>query len=330
METTGGRDRIDRSGSVDSHFNIPKKVIDISKMSSLDRKTLAMRLRSDLVRTRSVLNIIQLRHPNTASHASSSSPSSASPKKQGAPGPSGSRVKGGHTIRFESYKAPPVPASNPEALWMKQCETLLERLMSHKHAWIFSEPVDAVKFKIPDYYDVIKHPMDLGTIKSNIDSGAYKNPWDFAADVRLTFANAMRYNPPHNNVHGMADTMRKLFETRWKPIQKKLCAAVPNFKRETEAAESPVDHNIVVTEKVNQKMTNEEKQNLDSRLMSLSGDLPRDVVNLLWQRSEIENREDQEKEIDIFRLRDDTLFELQKLLDKNLLEKQKIQQVKAE
>ncbi len=38
-------------------------------------------------------------------------------------------------------------------------------LMSHEYGWVFSSPVDPIQLNIPDYFDVIKNPMDLGTIK---------------------------------------------------------------------------------------------------------------------------------------------------------------------
>ncbi|KAM2363323.1 hypothetical protein ACFX1X_002396 [Malus domestica] len=35
--------------------------------------------------------------------------------------------------------------------------------------------------------------MDLDTVKTYLTKGLYLTPYDFAADVRLTFENAMRY-----------------------------------------------------------------------------------------------------------------------------------------
>ncbi len=48
---------------------------------------------------------------------------------------------------------------------MKQCQQILKALMTHKYGWPFNQPVDPVLLCIPDYFDVIKHPMDLGTVK---------------------------------------------------------------------------------------------------------------------------------------------------------------------
>jgi hypothetical protein len=77
--------------------------------------------------------------------------------------------------------------------------------LSHQYDWVFNEPVDAVKLNIPDNFTIIKHLMDLGTIKYNLASEEHSTPLDFLADVRLTFSNALTYNTPGNNVHLMAE-----------------------------------------------------------------------------------------------------------------------------
>ena len=50
--------------------------------------------------------------------------------------------------------------SKPE--WLKKAQAVLKAVKTHRHAWIFSEPVDPVKLNIPDYLQIIKKPMDLG------------------------------------------------------------------------------------------------------------------------------------------------------------------------
>lgn len=56
----------------------------------------------------------------------------------------------------------------------------------------FAQPVDPAE--VPDYYDIIKNPMDLSTMFSKVQS--YKTPEEFVNDFRLIYANAMEYNPP--------------------------------------------------------------------------------------------------------------------------------------
>ncbi|CAK9134108.1 unnamed protein product [Ilex paraguariensis] len=102
---------------------------------------------------------------------------------------------------------------------LRACNNLLQRLMKHKHGWVFNEPVNAHDLGLHDYHDIIKHPMDLGTIKTRLAQNWYKSPREFAEDVRLTFHNAMTYNPKGQDVHIMADELLKIFEERWVVIE---------------------------------------------------------------------------------------------------------------
>ncbi|XP_068319951.1 transcription factor GTE12-like isoform X1 [Pyrus communis] len=103
-----------------------------------------------------------------------------------------------------------------------QCLTILKTLMSKKESWPFNEPVDPVKLRIPDYFRIISHPMDLGTVKSKLQKDLYFSAEEFAADVRLTFSNAMLYNPPGNPFHHLAENLNSFFEMRWGLLDEKL------------------------------------------------------------------------------------------------------------
>ena len=109
---------------------------------------------------------------------------------------------------------------------LKKCANILDELMSHKFGWVFNVPVDPVKLKIPDYFKTITEPMDLGTIKTRLEQRCYSSSVNFAADEKLTFANAMKYNPPTNDVHKMAVTLKilkkELFERKWSIVETRL------------------------------------------------------------------------------------------------------------
>jgi hypothetical protein len=49
-------------------------------------------------------------------------------------------------------------------IW-KEVHKIIKSLINHKHGWPFREPVDPVALNIPDYPQIIKNPMDLGTIE---------------------------------------------------------------------------------------------------------------------------------------------------------------------
>ncbi|GAM27488.1 hypothetical protein SAMD00019534_106640 [Acytostelium subglobosum LB1] len=98
---------------------------------------------------------------------------------------------------------------------MKRCLELLDVLMSHQYSPPFLAPVDPIALKILDYFTVVKHPMDFGTIRQTLTAGDYNSSDEFAADCRLVFSNAMLYNPPANQVHVMAKELGDIFEKRF-------------------------------------------------------------------------------------------------------------------
>ncbi|KAJ4970925.1 hypothetical protein NE237_004024 [Protea cynaroides] len=103
----------------------------------------------------------------------------------------------------------------------QQCSTLLKNLMNHPAGWVFSHPIDPVALNIPDYFSILSKSMDLGTIKSKLQKKLYLSTQEFAADVRLTFSNAILYIPPSNNVHVMAKQLYSAFNLRWKSLEAK-------------------------------------------------------------------------------------------------------------
>lgn len=65
----------------------------------------------------------------------------------------------------------------------------------------FRQPVDATALGIPDYFDIVTKPIDLGTIKMKLDRGSYKDPWEYVDDVWLMFDNAWLYNRKNSRVY---------------------------------------------------------------------------------------------------------------------------------
>lgn len=100
---------------------------------------------------------------------------------------------------------------------LKSCNEILKELFSKKHsgyAWPFYKPVDAELLGLHDYHEIIKKPMDLGTVKQKMDNREYRTTNEFAADVRLIFTNCYKYNPPDHDVVAMARKLQDVFEMR--------------------------------------------------------------------------------------------------------------------
>mgnify|MGYP005983758899 CR=1 FL=1 len=82
------------------------------------------------------------------------------------------------------------------------------------YAWPFYNPVDAERLGLHDYHEIIKKPMDLGTVKQKMDNREYRNAQEFAADVRLIFTNCYKYNPSDHDVVAMARKLQDVFEVK--------------------------------------------------------------------------------------------------------------------
>ena len=72
----------------------------------------------------------------------------------------------------------------------------------------FRVPVDPTALGIPDYFDIIKKPMDMSQIKKKLDIGGYTDPWQFVGDVYLMFENAWTYNRKTSRVYRYCTKVR--------------------------------------------------------------------------------------------------------------------------
>lgn len=113
---------------------------------------------------------------------------------------------------IEKLPVPEVPESAQiYDNWEKAAKRLMNTLWKHNTAWIFYEPVDPEKLNVPDYYDIIKNPMDLGTIKAKLSSNQYTSMRDFVQDVQLVFDNCILYNGESSSVSQMCKSVREEF-----------------------------------------------------------------------------------------------------------------------
>lgn len=122
----------------------------------------------------------------------------------------------------------------PQKLKTK-CLDVLKVLQSHQHGWVFNSPVDPIELGLPDYFEVIKRPMDLGTIRKKLENGCYHNLEDFEGHVHLTFDNAMLYNPEGSVVYNMAKEMKDKFIKDYEILMKQLLEEEDQKRKNGEA-----------------------------------------------------------------------------------------------
>uniref|UniRef100_F6VVE4 RING-type E3 ubiquitin transferase n=1 Tax=Macaca mulatta TaxID=9544 RepID=F6VVE4_MACMU len=115
----------------------------------------------------------------------------------------------------------------------RKCERLLLFLYCHEMSLAFQDPVPLT---VPDYYKIIKNPMDLSTIKKRLqeDYSMYSKPEDFVADFRLIFQNCAEFNEPDSEVANAGIKLENYFEELLKNLYPEKRFPKPEFRNESE------------------------------------------------------------------------------------------------
>jgi bromodomain-containing factor 1 len=101
---------------------------------------------------------------------------------------------------------------------LKFCEHILDEFRKPKYdrfAAPFRIPVDPVALNIPQYFSIIKHPMDISTITQKLKGGQYASAEEFRNDFELMFTNCFKFNPAGNIVHDMGRDFQEAFHGEW-------------------------------------------------------------------------------------------------------------------
>lgn len=97
----------------------------------------------------------------------------------------------------------------PKSADYQVMERVLKSLQNHSSAWPFTKPVRIEE--VPDYFDVVKRPMDLSTMEHKLTTHQYRTLEAFAEDAQLVFDNCRLYNPEHTIYAKHADKLEKAF-----------------------------------------------------------------------------------------------------------------------
>ncbi|CAC5412068.1 BRD4 [Mytilus coruscus] len=84
------------------------------------------------------------------------------------------------------------------------------------YMWPFYQPVDPIALGLYDYFEIVKKPMDLSTIKNNLECCLYKSVDEFSDDMRLLYQNCYLYSEPDTEIYKMAKQLQEYFEKTMK------------------------------------------------------------------------------------------------------------------
>ncbi|VEN57012.1 unnamed protein product, partial [Callosobruchus maculatus] len=129
--------------------------------------------------------------------------------------------------------------------WKKSVMLVYNRLASNKYASLFLKPI--TDDQAPGYSSVVYRPMDLQTIKKNIENGTIRTTLEFKRDTMLMFTNAMMYNKTNDTIYNMALQMQ---QESLQPIDILMQATSRQdapLRRETRTSESGIKRKRTVT-----------------------------------------------------------------------------------
>ena len=151
---------------------------------------------------------------------------------------------------------------------MEKCGQVL-KFMHEKdiaHGAFFREPVDPMALGIPTYHQIIKEPMDLGTVQRKMDKGEITSPEEFGRLVRLIFENAMTFNvDPSHAVHQAARNLLILFNQKFRDLER----VVDNIRRNYKPSEAELKRNQKEEAKRLKRKAKEERKNRSAKKMRL-------------------------------------------------------------
>ncbi|OGM41108.1 transcription regulator BDF1 [Aspergillus bombycis] len=141
--------------------------------------------------------------------------------------PAAKRTKiGGEASGPSGFKAPGTPgpmaerradaATNGDATMTRvQHKFLLKGIQSLKRmhdSRFYREPVDPEKMNIPHYPQIIRQPMDLGTIERRLKNNEYKSVKAVIDDFNLMVQNSLTFNGPDHIVAQEGQKLKSTFE----------------------------------------------------------------------------------------------------------------------
>ncbi|KAI5197514.1 Bromodomain-containing protein [Aureobasidium subglaciale] len=127
---------------------------------------------------------------------------------------------------------------------LKFCDHILEEFRKSKYdrfAAPFRIPVDPVALNIPNYFSVIKTPMDISTITQKLKGGQYASAEEFRNDFELMFTNCFRFNPPDNIVHQMGKDFQAEFHKEWSKKDSWIKRHTPQSQRASPVSDASDD-----------------------------------------------------------------------------------------
>ncbi|CAF0901694.1 unnamed protein product [Adineta ricciae] len=132
------------------------------------------------------------------------------------------------------YQNEPVPTKV-----YKQMQTLLDVVIKYRDDEdnrVLSKPFMRLPTpkELPEYYELIKHPVDFNKIKKKLGESRYRTLDDLEADVMLLCKNAQEFNVENSNIHEDSIILQSVFTSARERLEKGEIAVSSNSEDESD------------------------------------------------------------------------------------------------
>lgn len=193
------------------------------------------------------------------------------------------------------------------------CTEVLHELTKPKYKacnWPFLEPVD--RNLVPSYYEIIKQPMDLRTMREKLDQRLYGSVDEFISDLRLMIDNCYKFNEVGSDVYNCGIELNDVVNTllsKYEPkdikgriveLKKKIIAYTKEINKLLEKTDGPVP--------ATRSYQLSERIDLGNKILGLNKQQTENVARIIQKHGAGEYVENNEIEVDL-RLIPDNVFE---------------------
>ncbi|KAK9457654.1 Bromodomain-containing protein [Dipodascopsis uninucleata] len=116
--------------------------------------------------------------------------------------------------------------------------SMVRSLKRLKDAAPFLQPVDPVRLGIPDYFNIVKNPMDLSAIEKKLTGNEYKHVDQFVSDFQLMIDNCILFNGAQSKIADMARSLKASFDRQYKQMPTEVAKTEPSVSKKKKLKES--------------------------------------------------------------------------------------------
>ena len=109
---------------------------------------------------------------------------------------------------------------------LKRLMKIINAFLSRPDIGPFREPVDWRGLGLDDYPKIVKHRMDLGTVKRKLECQSYHMATQCADDIRLIWSNCMAYNADGSDFWMLAKAFQRGFADRYRKVDKNVSTII--------------------------------------------------------------------------------------------------------